>query len=166
MKKTRINLLERFPLYHAASKQKEKFAELSDSQTETLDSIETHLAELQDEITKLKEDGSQEEEEDTSASEDEKDKTASEDEDEKTASEDEDEKTASEDEDEYMKAAASNARFASLEAKITNLESLLKNKPSSASTVIGANTKSEGEGKGKVKYATSVDEQLAKLRRK
>jgi chromosome segregation ATPase len=150
MKKKRINLAEVFPKYFSASKRTEKFAELTDEQEVTLASVDSRIAELEEELEALKA---------SQASEDD------EDEDKKAADEDDEEMAAAEEDKDEAKKAKSpeSVKIAALEAKLDKMMALLDKKPAADGTVITTDARSEGGGKAPKKMMSSVEQELNRL---
>jgi len=156
MKKKRINLAEVFPKYFSASKRTEKFAELTDEQEVTLASVDSRIAELEEELEALKA---------SQASEDDEEKALDEDEDKKAADEDEEEMAAAEEDKDEAKKAKSpeSVKIAALEAKLDKMMALLDKKPAADGTVITTDARSEGGGKAPQKMMSSVEQELNRL---
>jgi chromosome segregation ATPase len=147
MQKKRINLAERYPRYFAATKRTEKIAEITDEQAITMASVDSRIAELEEELEALKA---------SKASEDEKN-SASEDEDEKKAAADEDEKEA-------KKAKSQESiKIAELESKLDKMMAILENKPATEGTVINTDARSEGGGNAPRKMMSSIELELERL---
>jgi chromosome segregation ATPase len=155
MQKKRINLAKVYPKYFAASKRTEELAELTAEQEATLASVDSRIAELEEELEALKAGKATSEEEEEKAMDEEEDK--------KAANEEEEDEMAEGHDKEKKAASPITQQLAALTETVNQLKAALNNQGAANHTHITGDATSEGGGKKAAKPISSIEQELNRL---